>query len=82
MTLSNESKERNDAFMKAYQFYAVTYDGEVYCTECLPDGVSAHDSDVHPIFADSEWDYTPICEICGAEHDYMVLLSAELEGID
>lgn len=59
--------------MKAYDFDAVTYDASVYCTECLPDGVSVDDEEVHPIFADSEWDSYPVCDACGTEHDYVSL---------
>ena len=61
--------------MKAYDFEAVTYDGAVYCTGCLPDGVDADSEGVYPIFADSEWDSYPVCDACGAEHDYMSLTS-------
>ena len=60
--------------MHAFDYDAVTYDGEIYCIECLPDGVNADDEDVHPIFADSEWDYIPVCCDCGTEHDYINLI--------
>ena len=63
--------------MKSYDFYAVTYDGEIYCTSCLPDGVSVNDKEVSPIFADQEWDYIPVCCNCGMEHDYITLLTYE-----
>lgn len=58
--------------MKTYDFDAVAYDGEVYCNECCP--VSVDHDDVMPIFADSEWDYVPVCCICGMEHEYMSIL--------
>jgi hypothetical protein len=61
--------------MKAYDYEAFTYDGAVYCCGCLPEGVGALDEDVSPIFADSEWDSYPVCDACGAEHDYVGLTS-------
>ena len=57
--------------MKAWDFEAVVYDGSVYCVECLPAGVSVDDDTVSPIFADSEWDSAPTCDMCGEAHDYM-----------
>lgn len=59
--------------MHCSDFYAVTYDGEVYCNECLPDGVSIDDEEVFPVFADSEWDFYPVCSECFAVHDYIQL---------
>ena len=61
--------------MKSYDYYACVYDNQVYCTECLPDGVNQFDDDVHPIFADQEWDYVPVCCKCKREHDYVVVLA-------
>ena len=60
--------------MKAYDYKAVTYDGSIYCIGCLPHGVTAESDEVFPIFADSEWDYVPVCDVCGKEHDYVILL--------
>lgn len=65
--------------MKAYDFDAVTYESAVYCTECLPDGVTVDDEDVSPIFADQEWDYAPTCDACGVSHDYVTILESEEE---
>ena len=62
--------------MKAYDFDACVFDGEIYCNACLPDGVDTDSEDVRPVFADSEWDYYPTCCECGAVHDY-VSLTAE-----
>lgn len=59
--------------MKAYDFDAVTFDGEVYCIECLPDGVNVNDEEVSPIFADCEHDAFPTCGVCGRVHDYVPL---------
>lgn len=57
--------------MKAYDYDAVVYNGSVYCVECL----SAKElKNSEPIFADSEWDYIPVCEECGYEHDYVNIL--------
>ncbi len=63
--------------MKAYDFEAVVYDGAVYCIDCCP--VSAEDDNVMPIFADSEWDTAPVCDKCGAVHDYVTVLETESE---
>lgn len=61
--------------MKSYDFKAVIYEGEVYCMECLPEGVPY--DDWYPIFADSEWDYAPCCDKCGKVHDYMTILEEQ-----
>ena len=50
--------------MKSYDYYAVVYDCEIFCNKCLPDGVSVESENVMPIFADSEWDYIPVCCRC------------------
>jgi hypothetical protein len=60
--------------MNSCDYNAVTYDGEVYCTGCLPDGISVDDGEVDPIFAGSEWEYIPTCDHCGATHDYVSLI--------
>lgn len=59
--------------MKSYDYDACTFDGAVYCNGCLPDGVTTESEDVSPIFADSERDGYPVCESCGAIHDYVNL---------
>jgi hypothetical protein len=61
--------------MKSYNYYAVAYDASIYCVGCLPDGVGAESEDVYPIFADSEWDHYPVCDVCHTEHDYVSLTS-------
>jgi len=63
--------------MKSYHYNAVVYGGDVYCVECLPDDVDVHGDDVDPIFADSEWEYVPVCEKCGVEHDYVTIIKEE-----
>lgn len=62
--------------MKSYDYYAVEYDSEIFCVECLPEGVDADSDEVYPIFADSEWDYAPMCCHCHTEHDYVTVLEA------
>lgn len=57
--------------MKAYDYEAVVYDGNVYCIGCLPDGVD--EEDLEPIFALSEWDCYPVCDACGEAHEYVCL---------
>jgi hypothetical protein len=68
--------------MKSFDFEAVAYDGEVFCVDCLPDDVDGGSEGVMPIFADSEWDYAPVCCICGEKHEYMTILSEEDEKCD
>ena len=68
--------------MKSYDYNAVVYGSEVYCTDCLPDDVDVEDNDVSPIFANAEWDYVPICDRCGAEHDYVTVLSDNYNEYD
>ena len=63
--------------MKSYDFFAVTYEADIYCVGCLPKGVSVDDDEVSPIFADSEWDYPPSCCVCGETHDYVTVLDSE-----
>ena len=65
--------------MKSYDFEAIAYEGECYCVDCLPNGVSVNDEDVYPIFADSEWDDYPVCAVCGTVHDYVGLISKDKE---
>jgi len=60
--------------MKSHDFDAVVYDNEIYCTECLPDGLNANSEGVYPIFADSEWDRAPVCCNCNYEHDYVLVI--------
>jgi hypothetical protein len=64
--------------MKSYDYEAVAYNGAVYCTGCLPEGVKLSDEEVSPIFADSEWDYAPVCDKCGTVHDYVTVLRANV----
>ena len=60
--------------MKAWNYDAVVYDGQVFCVECLPARVDPESDDVTPIFASEEWDHYPICDVCGYEHDYVSLI--------
>jgi hypothetical protein len=60
--------------MKSFDYFAVTYNASVYCVDCLPDDAPGIESDeIGPIFADSEWDRYPTCDVCGTEHDYVGL---------
>jgi hypothetical protein len=68
--------------MKSYDYEVVTYDGGVFCVGCLPEDVDVEDEDVHPIFADQEWDYILVCRNCGREHDYMNIFSDDEEDGD
>jgi len=62
--------------MKLWDFECVAYDGEIYCNDCLPDGVSVNDDEVSPVFAGNEVDSYPVCCECGEKHTYMSLLSS------
>jgi len=59
--------------MKAWEYEAVTFEGEVYCADerCMPEGVT--DEMCDPIFASSECDTPPVCATCGEVHDYMTV---------
>jgi hypothetical protein len=59
--------------MKSHDFFAVIYKNDVLCTGCLPEGVTVQDEKVFPIFANSEHDRYPVCDLCWKEHDYVVL---------
>lgn len=59
--------------MNACDYRAVAFDGAVYCTGCLPEGISEKNECVHPVFASSEWDYYPTCDHCHEVHDYVIL---------
>ena len=66
--------------MKAYDFDACVYQGDVYCNECLPRGLSVNSEEVQPIFASDEWDYTPVCCQCMEKHDYIQVLYPHKDG--
>ena len=66
--------------MNATDFDAVYYDGEAYCTCCLPTGVLVKDEEVSPIFADEEVEQWPICTVCCHVHTYMTLLRPVVLG--
>jgi hypothetical protein len=59
--------------MHAHDYEAVVFRGEVYCTSCIPTTTDADPEEVSPIFADSEWDRYPVCDVCHGEHDYVGL---------
>ncbi|HOR77238.1 MAG TPA: hypothetical protein PLG04_00345 [Anaerolineaceae bacterium] len=63
--------------MHSYDYEAVVYDGEIYCVDCLPEGVDIDDPEVMPIFADSEWNDVPVCSVCGTAHDYVTIIREE-----
>ena len=63
--------------MFAYDYEAVVYGPDIFCVECLPEGVDTEDEEVEPIFAASEWYSAPICCQCGVVHEYMTILDEE-----
>jgi len=63
--------------MNSCEYSAVAYEHEIYCIDCLPDGIENPNRVIDPIFANTEWDVYPICCICGREHDYVVLLEEQ-----
>lgn len=62
--------------MKSFDYDAVTYDGDIYCVECLPAEISVDSEEVRPCFASDEFDFTPVCCNCGTEHDYMAVIGS------
>lgn len=68
--------------MKAEEYEAVVYEGEVYCNECLPSGVDINDPEVHPIFAIDEVNNEQVCCECGQIHDYMSILNTTDSLVD
>ncbi len=70
-TVSPQRKEV--VIIKAWEYDAVAYDGEIYCTECCP--VDYLSDDVMPIFASDEVQTYPVCAHCGTEHDYMGMIT-------
>ena len=64
--------------MKSWEYEGyTTKDGGVICCDCT--GKLSEDEEnkfgYMPIFADSEWDYYPVCDICLCELDYVGLTS-------
>ena len=50
--------------MKAYDIVGYTWEAEVFCLDCRPEGPDSEGNEPQPIFADSEWDYQPYCSEC------------------
>ena len=70
--------------MHGWDYECGAYDGDIYCVECLPEGVNHKDPDsgFYPIFATDEVDSYPVCCECGTEHDYMGLTCWGLEQLE
>ena len=66
--------------MNDFDYYAVVYDNEIYCLNCLPVDVTVQSEEITPIFAGSEWDEYPVCCVCGHEHDYVIKLENNYES--
>lgn len=60
--------------MFVFDYDAVIWEGDIRCTECLPKDIDVEDESISPIFAGSEWDYYPVCAVCGCVHEYITLL--------
>lgn len=75
--------------MKSYDVIGYTADADTFCPACAREWYGNVDADpapldhegneVHPIFADSEWDSIPACARCGGVLDGISLTS---EGMD
>ena len=63
--------------MNSFDFNAVTYNGDCYCSHCLPGNVDINSDEVMPIFTSDEVDNYPVCCVCGYEHDYMSKIEYE-----
>jgi hypothetical protein len=64
--------------MKSYDYEAyTTQNGGVICTDCTGKLTEAQQEEkgFRPIFADSEWDYYPTCDMCNKQIDYVNLTS-------
>ena len=59
--------------MKSFDYEAVIYNGDVFCTDCCP--VSLKHEDVFPIFADQELQSPVKCDACGWEHNYFNIIN-------
>ena len=68
-----QTTERIKRYMKSYDYEACAYDCALYCSGCLPEGITTDSEEVSPIFAGSEHDGYPVCDHCGAVHDYVSL---------
>lgn len=72
--------------LRAYDWNAVIYQGSVYCDtgerSCLPEGITADHANVSPIFASESWDYVPVCDLCGYEHDYVTVPESNPQGVN
>lgn len=51
--------------------YAVTWQGNVYCAGCIPDGPPKLEA--QPLLPSAVVDDYPSCDVCGELHDYMQL---------
>jgi len=63
--------------MQSFDFWAIVYEGEVYCKECLPEDVDLNGVEVQPIFPGELWSSFPTCVVCGQRHDYV-----DVESLD
>ena len=63
--------------LHATDFRAVVVGCDVLCLDCFRQtGIDPEDPaspPVYPVFANSEWDYFPVCDACGEVHDYVKL---------
>ena len=58
--------------MSIWHYEAMTWDGDVYCVECLPEGVTIDDAQA--IFVIDQWPNPGApCGYCDKIHDYMSL---------
>ena len=54
----------------------VTDDGRMICEDCAAEvGIDTwNDESVSPVFADSDWDSYPTCDVCGFVSDIVTLI--------
>jgi len=69
--------------MKSWHYEGyTTRDGGVICCDCAGDLTESQEQEREfflPIFADSEWDYYPACDVCQQELDYVSLTRDGIE---
>jgi hypothetical protein len=58
--------------------YALTIDGSVLCPTCFDKQYTHHDEAYDtPVFADSEWDYKLVCDVCLEPIEHITILGQE-----
>lgn len=73
-----EAHELRRYFVKSYQVVGWTIEGSVLCPNCVVDDMLDEDQTM-PIFADSEWQGQPVCDVCHEPIEYVTVLEVSGE---